>query len=42
MTDSVTVKHLLDRRKTPYDTVFAKVAVSFASEAFPVKIATFA
>jgi len=54
MTDLATAKHLLDRRKTPYNTGLAKVAVQcsadslvvnqswFSASTFVVKIATFA
>jgi hypothetical protein len=42
MTDLPTAKHLLDRRKTPYNTGLAKVAVWCSADTFVVKIATFA
>jgi len=36
MTDLATAKHLLDRRKTPYNTGLAKVAVQCSADTFVV------
>ena len=37
MTDLPIAKHLLDRRKTPYNTGLAKVAVWYSADTFVVK-----
>ena len=36
MTDLVTAKHLLDRRKTPYNSTYKKLAVQCHADSFVV------